>query len=222
MRRIACLLLIASAGCIGLPKYVEPAVPEPVEESVDSLALAADCLDRGDSTAAIPHLADHIRKYPEQVMIRSLLAEQLLKLGKYNAARIEFERTAEEYRTDLAKHRESLIQCHTRLMQIAQERGDEFAEPFHRGAGLLLVVESWDKKDRDANLNERTLSQALTNLREAIEKQPQDARANFMLGEVLSRLGQHAAARSAFLKAKSAWPGNFTNEEWNQIVEQSR
>ena len=219
MRRIICLILITSSGCFGLPKYAEPPIPEPAEETVDSLALAADCLDRGDSAAAIPYLAEHVRKNPDQVMIRSMLAEQYLKLRQYASARIEFERLADEYRLDLAKNRESLIDCHTRLMQIAQEQDDEFAEPFHRGAGLLLVMEGWGRENRDANLGERTLSQALNNLRDAVEKQPNNPRANLMLGEVLSRLGQHAAARSAFLKANSAPPESLTAAERRKLLE---
>ena len=210
--RVFCSILVFSAGnCIGLPKYVDPPVSEsqlPVqtEDSVDSLALAAECLDRGDSTKAVTHLADHVRKNPDQVMFRSMLAEQFLKLGRFSEARMEFERSADEYRIDTAKHRDELIQCHTRLMQIAQDQSDEFAERFHRGAGLLLVIESWNGKEQDSKLKERTLSQALAQFRQALERKPDDAMANLMLGKVLLRMGQHAAARSAFLKANTAAP----------------
>ena len=219
MRRLACLFLVVVSGCIGLPKYASPSVPEPVEAFIDHLAFAADCLDRGDTTAAIPHLADHVRLNPDHVLIRSLLAEQLLKLGKYADAGIEFERVADTYCNDLATHRESLVQCHTRLMQIAQERGNEFEESFHRGAGLLLMVEGWNPKVQDANLTERTLSQALTNLRDAAEKNPNDARTQLLLGDLLSRMGQHGAAKSAYRKANSCEHVGFTSAERERLCE---
>lgn len=224
MRRFFCSILVFSAGCIGLPKYVDPPVsesqlPAPAEDSVDSLALAAECLDRGDSSKAVAHLADHVRKNPDQVLFRSMLAEQFLKLGRFNEARMEFERSADEYRIDTANHRDELIQCHTRLMLIAQDQGDEFAESFHRGAGLLLVIESWNGKEQDGKLKERTLSQALAQFRQALERKPDDAMANLMLGKVLLRMGQHAAARSAFLKANAAPPSRFTDAEWALLRE---
>ncbi|MFO0936608.1 MAG: hypothetical protein U0798_08865 [Gemmataceae bacterium] len=224
MRRVFCIILLFAAGCIGLPKYATPALNEPIEpepstESIDSLALAAECLERGDPTNAAVHLSHHVRKNPDQVMFRAMLAEQYFKLGKWADAKREYEQSADEYRIDISHHRDELIQCHTRLMLIGQEQEDEFAESFHRGAGLWLVIESLPRPERGSKLNEQTLSQTLAQFRRALETRPDDARANLMMGRVLLRMGQHAAARSAFLKARTAPPDHFTQAEWELIRE---
>lgn len=222
MRQLFCLFFVVISGCIGLPKYDSQPIAVPAEESVDHLALAAECLDRSDSKAAVLHLSKYVRENPDHVMIRSLLAEQLMKLGNYAEAKMEFERTADEYRTNIGKHRESLVQCHTRLMQIAQEKGDEPMECFHRGAGLYLMAEGWDLKTHDAKLTERTLTQAMENLREAAEKKPNDAQAQLLFGDVLSRIGQHSAAKTAYRKALALPPGSLTEAEKNRLEESTR
>jgi Tfp pilus assembly protein PilF len=217
VRRGGVFLALIVTGCFGLPKQaVMPSAGDVsnVHDVRDELALAATCLENGNTQGAIDHLLSHVQQYPDHVSIRSLLADQYLKLGQTLEARVHIQRMVDDWQDDPARHREQLVMGHTRLMRIAQDEQDEVAESFHRGMGLLLVVEGWDADgDHDRVLTERTLSQALSNFRSALEHRPNDARVNLALGEVLSRLGQHSAARTAFRMAIAAPPGSFTTAE---------
>lgn len=213
MRRTIFLLPFVVAGCLGLPKHVPPDPSESSLETVDFLALAAERMDRGDAAGAVPHLAAHVDRFPDHVAIRALLAEQYLTAGESGAARGEFERLADDYASDVTKHRDGLVHSHTRLMQLAQSDGDEPREAYHRGAGLIYLASGWDAKTGDPTLTERTLSQALTHLRVAAATRPDDARLHVLLGDVLTRLGQPAAARVAYRVAANAPPGPLTDRE---------
>lgn len=214
MRRSAVLLALIVTGCFGLPKQVESSIVVDVGDSRDELALAATCLESGNTQGAIDHLSAHVQQFPDHVAIRTLLAEQYLKLGKTRDARVHIQRMLDDGHGDSTINREQLVTCHTRLMQIAQDERDEFAESYHRGMGLLLVVEGWDgTKDQDRVLVERTLSQALSNFRTALEQRPNDTRLNLSMCDVLSRLGQHSAARTAYRKASVASPASLTAAE---------
>src|SRR4051794_27926436 len=63
----------------------EPAAPD------DPLTLAADCLERGDLTAAARHLEVHVREFPDQVVFRAQLAELLCRLDRLPEAQAHFE-----------------------------------------------------------------------------------------------------------------------------------
>jgi Flp pilus assembly protein TadD len=211
---MAVLPALIIAGCFGLPKHAEPSTGEVDVESRDDLALAANCLEQGNSAGAIGHLSNHVRRYPDHVAIRTLLAEQYFKLGMARDACSHLERILEDGQADPARHRELRITCHTRLMQMAQDEPNEFAESYHRGMGLLLVVEGWEEEHGvDRVLVERTLTQALTSFRTALESRPDDARLNLAVGDVLTRLGQPSAARTAYRKANAAPPSSFTDTE---------
>ena len=218
MRRMAVLFALIVTGCFGLPKHAEPSVATVDVGERDELALAATCLESGNTEGAIGHLSAHVHQFPDHVTIRSLLAEQYLKLGKTRDARVHIQRMLDDGQDDPARHRERLVTCHTRLMRIAQDERDEFAESYHRGMGLLLVVEGWDG-DHEPILTERTLSQALSNYRTALEYRPNDARLNLAIGDVLIRLGQHSAARTAYRMAKAAPPSSFTPAERMRLAQ---
>jgi Flp pilus assembly protein TadD len=207
------LLPFVVAGCLGLPKYGPDDAPMPDVEQVDSLALAAERLDRGDAAGAVPHLAAHVDRFPDHVAIRAMLADQLFAAGESKASRIEYERTADDYAGDPAKHRDELVRCHTRLMRFAQDDDDESREAYHRGAGLYYLAAGWSAKDHDQALTERTLSQALVHLKAAAATRPDDATLHVLLGDALTRLGQPAAARAAYRVAANAPPGRLSDRE---------
>jgi predicted Zn-dependent protease len=211
------LLPFVVAGCLGLPKYGPTDSPVPDGEEIDSLALAAERLDRGDAAGAVPHLAAHVERFPDHVAIRAMLADQLLAAGEAGAARVEYERTAEDYAADAAKYREDLVRCHTRLMRLAQDDDDETREAFHRGAGLYFLAAGWDDTKHDPTLTERTLSQALVHLKDAAAKRPDDASLHVLLGDALTRLGQPAAARAAYRVAANAPPGRLSERERTRV-----
>ena len=72
---------------------------------------------------------------------------------------------------------------------------DPFAEAYHRGVGLLLLVKEEDgKPDRDAEFCEEMLVKAMKSLAEAKELKPTEPRVRVYLAEVYDRAGNRRAA----------------------------
>lgn len=193
--------------------------------AADALTRAADCLDRGDEAAAIPHLRGYIRAYPDAVLVRAHLAELLYRHGEAAEARTQFERFAGDAASTSGPVKERLVQCHTRLMELADAAGDPYRASLHRGIGLLLLVERWDADPsrRDDIVAEQTLSKALTAFREAKSKRPSDTRANLYLAVTYDRLGQGTSARTAWRAARAGLPDpSLTDAERDQIADAMR
>jgi hypothetical protein len=162
----------------------------------DPLTLAARCLEAGDESTACTHLEAHVRAHPDQVMFRAHLAELFVKVGKDTEAKRHFERFVADARTATGTPRAHRVHCHTRLMEIAQRADDRFAELFHRGAGLLLLVKEQDREPatHDENFREEVLCKAMAALREAKELRPADPRVRLLLADVYDRAGNRRAA----------------------------
>src|SRR5437899_1981140 len=105
-----------------LPEPLAGKMPAPPAET-DSLKLAAECLERGDDAAALPHLTRYLAANPDHAAIRAHLAEVLMRQGLRAAARREFERYVADAQEQGESHR--LVQAHTRLAEIATADGDE-------------------------------------------------------------------------------------------------
>jgi Tfp pilus assembly protein PilF len=226
--RSAAVILTAgvalAAGCVTQP--VEPprpdrvaraAQPEPAE--TDYLALAASCIDRGDEPAAVRHLTAHIKTRPDAVMIRAYLAELLLKCGKPAEARTQFERFTRDAAGQGGPPQKHLVHCHTRLMEIAEQDGDRYAEHLHRGIALLLLVRQWEAESAgEREMIEPTLAKAAAALRQAAEVRPTHPRSRVYLAEVYDRLGQPSAARSQAKRAMSSLPDpSLTADEDEEV-----
>lgn len=226
MRRGAAVLvgLIAVAGCVAplaWPDDHDPATRVLTDDGSpeDSLAKAAECLDRGDEAAALPHLRAHVRTHPEAVAIRGHLAELLFRAGQADESRSHFERYVADAQRLSGPAHERLVHCHTRLMAIAEDAGDAYHEHLHRGIGLVLLVKRWeaDAERYDEVAAEQTLAKAVAALRSAVAERPGDARAHLYLAEAYRRLGQATAARSALRMAKAGLPDaavTATEREW--------
>jgi lipopolysaccharide biosynthesis regulator YciM len=193
---------------------------DPLNEP-DHLALAAEHLDRGNSSKAIAHLTAHVRSHPDEVMTRAYLAELLFQSKRYDDAAAEFEEVIAAAQAMTGKPHDHLVHCHTRLMNIAEERGDDYREHLHRGIGLLRLVERWDAdpKRHDANVSEATLVQALSELKAAEREKPKSARVHFYIAEVSSRLGQTAAMSDSVRKAKTLPAIGLTTNERQRLEE---
>lgn len=226
MRRIAALIgsgLVALSGCvtpIGERNEPEPivrgATPDP-----DHLATAAACLDRGDESAALPHLMAHVKARPDAVMIRAYLAELLLKLDRVDESRQHFERFVRDAVGLSGQPRKHLVHCHTRLMEIAQQKNDSFGESLHRGIGLMLMVRQWETETDliDRKMTEQTLTNAASALREATRTQPNDPRGFVYLSEVYARLGQPSAARATAKRGVALLPdASLTEDEMSRLT----
>src|SRR5262245_34716943 len=117
MRAAAAVCLVA-VGCLAPPPSADRFISKTDEPAPDALALAAACLDRGDDAAAVGHLAEHVKLHPDEVMTRAMLAELLFRLGRYPAARAEFDRVVADAQPTTGPPHDHLVHCHTRLMQM--------------------------------------------------------------------------------------------------------
>ena len=177
--------------------------------SVDALDLAAQCLERGDNQAAIPHLEDYLRDYPEALMLRAQLAELYWQQQQADAAETEFERFIADAQTSSSSQAQRhMIHCRTRLMELAEQRGDQAAMARQQAIGLWLLVQRWQSQPEraDAIMAERTLAQALDALRIANVLDPTDTRVYLYSALVLRDLHQAEAARNAWRSADRQRP----------------
>jgi predicted Zn-dependent protease len=187
--------------------------PEAEAEEPDTLTLAAECLERGDCARAATHLEAYVCRHPEQVLFRAQLAEVLIRAGRDATAKVHYERFIAEAQTTTGPLRDHLVAAHTRLMEIAQRSDDSFAELFHRGAGLLLLVKQHEKSaDADQGFGEEMLCNAIKALAEAKKRNPNDARTRVYLAEAYERSGNRRAADVERAATRLApVPGQLTN-----------
>jgi tetratricopeptide (TPR) repeat protein len=160
------------------------------------LSLAAAHLQEGNLDQATVHLARYVEAHPEELILRARYAELLLRQHRLPDAREEFERfiaDAQDAGGLAARH---LIHCHSRLMEIALEREDEYGEHLHRGIGLyLLARERETLPDPDDELPvEGLLCKAAAELTLARLERTQEARPCWYLYAIWSHLGQSLPA----------------------------
>jgi tetratricopeptide (TPR) repeat protein len=183
------------------PSATKPAEPP---AAPDELTLAADCLERGDDSAAATHLERHVGQYPDQIVFRARLADLLARLDRLPEAQAHFEAAASSAQDGSPAARREMVHYHTRLMEIARARDDAYAEHLHRGIGLYLVGSRL--ADKDAGEAERLLCKAATALKEAQAMRPDDARPAWYLYRVWSQLDQPRPAERALRKAIALAP----------------
>lgn len=221
------LLLGALIGCRGfslttsqrfpaleLPKEPAPEMIQPVsaqtaparpvseskERPAEPIALALDSLERGDNAAAVRHLKEHVTRNADQLLFRAQLAELLLGMNRFAEAQVEFEAVIACSQEGSPGSRSRLVHYHTRLMEIAREREDEYGEYLHRGIGLHLVACQLASKG-DSGEVERLQCKAAAALKEAQSHRPEDARVAWYLYRVWSQLDQPRPAEKALNKA---------------------
>jgi hypothetical protein len=210
-KRVVCYWLLSlCAGCaVVSPPTGEPAKPqaavEPAKpqagETADPLKLAAECLERGDDAAALPHLAQYVAAHPDHAAIRAHLAEVELRQGRRAGARREFE----QYLADAEERGETkhLIHVHTRLVEIATADGDEYGERLHRGIGLFRLAKQVQAKPEDDGPEpEKLLFKAAAEFKSAARLRPDEARVHWYAYEVWTHLGQTLPARTSLRRAR--------------------
>ncbi|HYH67376.1 MAG TPA: hypothetical protein VD866_21945 [Urbifossiella sp.] len=217
MRRMLLVGLLASAaGCQTLLGPPPPELGATLEGDDDPLTLAAECLQRGEKEAAAAHLEAHVGRHPDQPMFRAHLAELLWKLDRPADARAHFERFVAAAQDGAGPVRGHLVHCHTRLMEIAREDGDRAAEAFHRGAGLLRLVEQPGADEVESR--EEVLCQAVKALVEARDLRPGDARPLAYLALAHEKAGNPRAAATARAAARNASAAGLTPAERRQLA----
>ncbi len=188
-----------------IPRGAPPRPASPVPDAADGLDRAADCIEKGDPAGAIAHLQRHLRQFPEQIMIRAYLAELLLKADRLAEAQDQYERFLAEAHAAEGPARKQVVHGHTRLMEIAQKRDDDYHERLHRGIGMVLLVRQLDEagESDEPAFRERMLCKAATELGKASRLCPDEARPHWYLVEVWTKLAQPRPAEQALKQARS-------------------
>jgi tetratricopeptide (TPR) repeat protein len=193
----------APADVVPAAATAEP--PNDPPPSPDALSLAADCLDRGDESAAARYLEQHVEEHPDQVVFRARLADLLARLDRLPEAQAQYEAAAACAQDGPPVLKKDLVRYHTRLMEIARARDDAYAEHLHRGIGLYLVAGRLGEP-ADPGEVERLLCKAAKALKDAQDLRPDDARAAWYLYRVWSKLDQPRPAEKALRRAVANAP----------------
>jgi predicted Zn-dependent protease len=200
----------------------QPPLPaeEPEREPDDALTLAARCIARDDLRGATTHLDAYVRAHPDQPLYRFQLAELYVRSDRPANARFHYEQFTRSAQ-DAPALRPQRVAAHTRLMEMAQRSGDRFGELFHRGTGLLLIVEQMDAlEEKDETFCEEMLCKSLRALCDAKKLRPNDPRVRAHLADVYSRTGNTSAARAERAAAKAAaTAGELTPTEARPLLE---
>jgi hypothetical protein len=175
------------------------------------LSLAVAYLEKEDAGLACSHLGVYVEAHPEQLLIRARYAELLVRIRRPGQAREEFERLAADAQEDRSASDQQLIHCNSRLMELAEAAGDEYAEHLHRGIGLFLLAR------RRAGLPEPEgelpveglLCKAAAELTLARLSHPQEARPGWYLYQVWTQLGQRQPALCRLREAHAAAPLSY-------------
>jgi tetratricopeptide (TPR) repeat protein len=168
------------------------------------LNLAAAYLLQGQEDQAASHLLRYLEGRPAHAIVRIQLAELLLRLDRPDEARTHYARFCADVQDQAGAAQDHLVQSHTRLMEIAEDDGDEYAEHLHRGIGLyLLALKNAKTGNKLGQATEGLLFKAAAELTLARRRAPREAQPCWYLYLVWSQLGQQQPA-SRWLEAAAA------------------
>lgn len=188
------------------------------------LSLAAAYLDRDDEGKACVYLMLYVADHPDQVAVRLQYADLLHRLKRVTEARRELECAIADVQ-EKPRPDEHLVQCHSKLMQIAEQMENEYEEHLHRGIGLYLLSRQHldTSGDPDMLCPQGLLCKAAGELTLAARARPDEARPYYYLHEVWSRLLQSQPARKSLRAAVDAAPFSYlTPAEQRQLQLASR
>lgn len=182
--------------------------------AIDAPALlrqVAQQLDAGQYDVALTGLRRYVEAFPQHLTMRAHLAELHLRLGQIPEAmeHLEYYLTQAPLHGETAQHR---VHCHTRLVELAVAQGNDYAEHLHRGGGLLALAEQIQRQDPDDPAAQRILFQAITELKQAVDRKPSEARPHFWLARCWDLLGQSQPAREHRAKARHLAPQSDLSE----------
>ena len=169
----AALVLLATVGLSGChvisPPYQREHDPDNPPAEADDFDLATSASAKGDSTGTARHLRSYLAKNPDHFVMRAMLADVLVRLGRPGEAKAEYERVVADVQDGPASAKRELLRYHTTLMELAADAGDAYGEHFHRGAGLYRLAEQLTASDADAGDIEIALCKAAKEFRRAGE-----------------------------------------------------
>jgi tetratricopeptide (TPR) repeat protein len=175
------------------------------------LSLAEAYLGKNDLARASRHLATYVRTHPEQLDVRCRYAELQFRLRRFRESREQFESLIADLQEQGTGAAGRLIDCHSRLVDLAERGHDDYAAHLNRGIGLsLLARERAVLQDPEGELPAETLlCQSAAELTLAHVQRPEEARPCWYLYEVWKQLGQHQPALSRLRQAEAAAPFSF-------------
>src|SRR5262249_54127558 len=93
---------------------------QPAADSIAShLLMAAECHERGDEITACLHLSRHLDAHPDHPLVRFRYAESLLRVGRVELARLEFQRFLQDTEDGVTYYAPETVRSHQRLSEIA-------------------------------------------------------------------------------------------------------
>ncbi len=171
------------------------------------LSLAAALLEKGDDSAACEHLQLYLQVHPEHKNARFYHAELLAKLGRHAAAHGEFELAVRQEQEASAPDLKHLVHCHSRLLEIGEELGEDYLVHLHRGIGMLLLAQQCAAlDDAAAATTEALLCKAIAALQRARSLRPEEARPCWYLHAAWRQLAQPQPARRWLVAARRHAP----------------
>jgi tetratricopeptide (TPR) repeat protein len=175
------------------------------------LSLAAAHIADGHDDEAIHWLGRYVEAQPDHHVVRLHYAELLVRNGKVADGRAQLERFIADVqdREDLAAAH--LLDCHTKLVEIAEAGEDEYGEHLHRGIGLFLLgCQRAQLTGADDGFSAESLwLKAAAELGQARLRRPAEARPCWYLHEVWSHLAQQHPATRWLRAAESAAPFSY-------------
>jgi tetratricopeptide (TPR) repeat protein len=193
-------------------KYYEQSLAADDGQKRAHLSLAAAHIQRGDEAGAARHLGEYLAAFPEHHVVRVHYAELLLRLRRPRESRVQFERVIADVQDDARLSEKHLVHCHSRLMEIAESEGDEYAEHLHRGIGLYLLAceRAGLPNPEEGDLSvESVLCKAAGELTMARMARRDEARPCWYLYAVWSRLSQRQPALRHLREAEATAPFSY-------------
>lgn len=175
------------------------------------LSLAAAFLEKGQDQTAALWMARYLEHQPDHYMVRCHYAELLIRLNQPAQARLQLERFVADIQDETELADQHLVRSHSRLMEIAAQEQDEYAEHLHRGIGLfVLACQRSELPEPEGELStEGLLCQAAGELTMARTQCPEEARASWYLFQTWKHLAQQQPALKALRQAEEAAPFSY-------------
>jgi hypothetical protein len=193
-------------------RFYEQSLAADREQKRTHLNLAAACIECRDEVGAARHLAEYLAAFPEHHIVRAHYAALLLRLRRPREARAQYERFIADVQDDAVLSAKHLVNCHSRLMEIAEEEGDDYAEHLHRGIGLYLLASERaglpDPEEGELSV-ESVLCKAAGELTMAHLARRDEAQPCWYLYAVWSRLDQRQPALRHLREAESVAPFSY-------------
>lgn len=179
------------------------------ELAQNHLSLATAYLETGDDVKACLHLARYLDVHPGHHMIRCHYAELLLRIGRFELARLELTRLLLDTE-DKDTYTAQQVQGHQLLMEIALADEDAYGARLHRGIALFFLSQQIAKlPDPQGELStEGLLFKAAGELSAARALDRDMARPCWYLHRVWSKLGQSNQAHRFLSETRDRAPCN--------------